>query len=62
MKTWMLFAFMWLAGLTAVASYKASAQGSGGALVVATCGTLPIAYSVGATRALTVNVNGQVCQ
>ena len=35
---------------------------TGGALVVATCGTLPIQYAVGSTRSLTVNTNGQVCQ
>lgn len=34
---------------------------TGGALVVATCGTLPQAYAVGSTRSLTVNTNGQVC-
>ena len=38
------------------------AQGAAGALVVATCGTLGQAYAVGATRRLTVNTNGQVCQ
>lgn len=38
------------------------AQGSGGALVVATCGTLGQAFAVGSTRSMTVNVNGQVCQ
>lgn len=31
------------------------------ALVVATCGTLPLAYAPGATRLLTVNQNGQLC-
>lgn len=45
-----------------VAIYRAQAQGSSGAKVVATCGTLPQAYAVGATRQLTVNTNGQVCQ
>ena len=35
---------------------------SSGALVVTTCGTLPLAYSVGSTRQLTVNTNGLVCQ
>jgi len=36
------------------------AQGSG-ALVVSVCGTLPNAYSVGATRQITVNTAGQTC-
>lgn len=31
------------------------------ALVVQTCGTLPLAYSPGATRLLTVDVNGKMC-
>ena len=33
-----------------------------GALVLATCGSLPLAYAVGTTRSMTLNVNGQVCQ
>ena len=37
------------------------AADSSGALVVATCGTLPLAYSVGSTRALTIDTNGLVC-
>lgn len=45
-----------------VANRDLKAQGSGGALVVVTCGTLPLAYTAGSTRALTVNTNGQVCQ
>ena len=40
---------------------KAKAQGGGGALVLTTCGTLPLAYPVGATRAVTVDVNGNLC-
>ncbi len=32
-----------------------------GALVVTTCGTLPLAYAPGATRPVTINVNGQLC-
>lgn len=31
------------------------------ALVVQTCGTLPLAYAPGATRLLTVDVNGKMC-
>jgi len=33
----------------------------GGAYVVATCGTLPVAYAVGSTRSITVNTSGQAC-
>lgn len=61
MKIVTAFAVLW-AMVMAAAIYQASAQGSGGALVVATCGTLGQAYAVGATRRLTVNINGQVCQ
>lgn len=32
------------------------------ALVVATCGTVPVTYAVGSTRQVTVDTNGQVCQ
>lgn len=49
------------AGAT-IAVFTAKASSSSGALVVATCGTLPGTYTPGATRALTVNINGQVCQ
>lgn len=34
---------------------------SSGALVVTTCGTLPLAYAAGSTRQLTVNTSGLVC-
>lgn len=34
---------------------------SGGALVVATCGSLPKAFAAGSTRSITVNTQGQVC-
>lgn len=40
---------------------KAQTTG-GGALVVATCGTLGQQFAVGSTRQLTVNTSGQVCQ
>lgn len=45
-----------------MSSISLKAQTGGGALVVTTCGTLPLAYIAGATRQLTVNTNGQVCQ
>lgn len=53
-----------IATVTAVAGTGVAlkAQGSGGALVVATCGTVPQVFAVGSTRSLTVNQNGQVCQ
>src|ERR1035441_3252017 len=35
--------------------------GGSGALVVAVCGTLPLAYKAGATVALTQDVNGNLC-
>ena len=41
---------------------RLKAQTGGGALVVATCGTLGQPYTAGATMKLTVNINGQVCQ
>jgi hypothetical protein len=64
MKVPMLLLSAGVAMLLIYAVYKAPAraQGSGGALVVTTCGTLPGTYAVGATRSLTVNTNGQVCQ
>ena len=34
---------------------------NGGALVVATCGVLPLVFAVGSTRSLTVNTSGQIC-
>src|ERR1700689_3598393 len=33
-----------------------------GALVVTTCGTLPKTYAPGATRQVTVDINGNICQ
>ena len=45
-----------------VSNLPSNAQTAGGAKVVAVCGTLPQVYSVGSTRQLTVDVNGQVCQ
>jgi hypothetical protein len=48
--------------LTVAWMFSARAQTGGGALVVTTCGTPPLAFTVGATRQLTVNTNGQVCQ
>jgi hypothetical protein len=62
MKIVMAFAVLLALGMASQVVFKASAQGGGGALVVATCGTLGQAYAVGATRRLTVNTNGQVCQ
>ena len=62
MKIVMVFAVLLFMVLGGTVVFKAKAQGSGGALVVATCGTLGQAYAVGATRSLTVNTNGQVCQ
>lgn len=62
MKIVMTFAVLLAMGLAGTVVYNAKAQGSGGARVVATCGTLPQAFAVGATRQLTVNTNGQVCQ
>ena len=47
--------------VVACASLLKADTGSG-ALVVLTCGTLPLQFAVGATRSLTVNTNGQVCQ
>lgn len=48
-----------LAALLLFASLgAASAQD---ALVVTTCGTMPLAYSAGATRQLTVDINGKLC-
>ena len=61
MKIISALAALFLVTLSATA-YMARAQNSAGALVVATCGTLGQAYAVGATRRLTVNTNGQVCQ
>ncbi len=46
---WLLFGFV------------LPAQAQTGALVVTTCGTLPLAYAPGATRPVTINVNGQLC-
>lgn len=40
---------------------RPKAQSAGGALVVQTCGTLPQAFTVGSTRSLTVDVNGNTC-
>lgn len=40
---------------------RPKAQGTVGALVVQTCGTLPTAFAVGSTRSLTVDVNGVTC-
>lgn len=48
-----------LAALFLVASFGIAAAQD--ALVVAVCGTLPLAYSPGATRLLTVDVNGKLC-
>jgi hypothetical protein len=62
MKINWLSCIFFMACFLLVAGAGLKAQGSGGALVVATCGTLPGAYAVGATRRLTVNTNGQVCQ
>jgi hypothetical protein len=62
MKHLWLIGMLLLTGTAVVHRMSAQAQGSGGAFVVATCGTLPLAYAVGATRSLTVNTNGQVCQ
>lgn len=39
----------------------ANAQSGSGALVVASCGTVPVTYAVGSTRQITVNTSGQVC-
>lgn len=57
----MLRAMLALVIVLVVAVIWAKAD-TGGALVVTTCGTLPLAYAVGSTRSLTVNTNGQVCQ
>ena len=38
------------------------AQFSSGALVVQTCGVLPLAYAIGSTRQLTLDTNGNTCQ
>lgn len=38
-----------------------AALAQSGALVVATCGTLPQSYKTGATRPLVVDVNGNIC-
>ena len=62
MKIVMTFAVLLALIMAGNVVFKASAQGSGGALVVATCGTLSPAYAVGTTRRLTVNTIGQVCQ
>ena len=47
--------------VVACASLLKADTGSG-ALVVLTCGTLQLQFAVGATRSLTINTNGQVCQ
>ena len=62
MKIVTLFAVLFAVVMGTSIYIGAKAQGSGGALVVATCGTLGQAFAVGATRSLTVNINGQVCQ
>lgn len=49
-------------GIASVAPTRLQAQSGNGARVVATCGTLPQAYSAGSTRQVTVNTSGQVCQ
>lgn len=65
MKIVTLFAvlFALVMGTSIYIGARAQAGGArGGALVVATCGTLPQAYVAGSTRTWTVNTNGQVCQ
>ena len=47
---------LWIASNSAPRS-----QSGGGALVVASCGTLPQAYAVGSTRQPTVTTNGITC-
>ncbi len=62
MKIVTLFAVLFTLVMGTSIYIGARAQAISGALVVATCGTLPGTYAVGATRSLTVNINGQVCQ
>lgn len=49
----LLLTFLFLAPVSALAQ--------GGARVVATCGTLPLAYSAGSNQPPTVDVNGVAC-
>lgn len=51
---------LWL--LIGLVVHLARAQSSSGALVVTTCGTLLQAYTVGSTRTITVDTNGNTCQ
>jgi hypothetical protein len=60
----MVRAFVLLLGIISISVWTTlllRAQGSGGALVLTTCGVLPQPYAIGSTRQVTVDVNGVTC-
>lgn len=53
--------YLFIAGAILLGLLIPSSAQQGGALVVATCGTLPQAYAVGSVRQLTINTSGLLC-